>query len=141
MDYADGGDLAKQIKQAVQPFSENLILNWFTQLCLAVKHCHDKKIIHRDIKTSNVFLMKDGVIKLGDFGIAKILSVTTPCAKSIVGTPYYMAPEMFESQPYSFKGDIWSLGVVLYEVRLVLTSSAIDSPPLVETTLPSSRSK
>lgn len=54
-------------------FSEDQILYWFTQICLALKHCHDRKILHRDIKAQNIFLMKNGIVKLGDFGIAKVL--------------------------------------------------------------------
>ena len=76
MDYADGGDLSMKIReQNGKFFPENKILDWFTQVCLAIKHIHDRKILHRDIKSQNIFLMKDGRIKLGDFGIAKCLII------------------------------------------------------------------
>jgi len=117
MDYADGGDLSMKIKeQNGKLFSEDEILNWFTQVCLAIKHIHDRKILHRDIKSQNIFLMKDGRVKLGDFGIAKCLNQTIDKAKTYVGTPYYLSPEIINSQPYDFKSDIWSLGVLLYEI-------------------------
>ncbi len=79
MEYADGGDISKRIteqKKANKPFDEKVILDWFTQLCLAIKHVHDRKIIHRDIKGQNVFITKNNILKLGDFGIAKILNKT-----------------------------------------------------------------
>ena len=60
--------------------------------------------------------MKDNRIKMGDFGIARVLRNTREKAKTIVGTPYYISPELVESKPYNFKSDIWSLGVVLYEL-------------------------
>lgn len=95
---------------------ENQILDWFTQICLALKHVHDRKIIHRDLKCQNIFLTKNGIIKLGDFGIARVLSNTRENARTMVGTPYYLSPEIIENKPYSFKSDMWSLGVVLYEL-------------------------
>ena len=117
MDYADGGDLSMKIReQNGKFFPENKILDWFTQVCLAIKHIHDRKILHRDIKSQNIFLMKNGQIKLGDFGIAKCLNQTIDKAKTYVGTPYYLSPEIINSQPYDFKSDIWSLGVLLYEM-------------------------
>ena len=117
MDYADGGDLSMKIReQEGKFFDENTILDWFTQVCLAIKHIHDRKILHRDIKSQNIFLMKNGQIKLGDFGIAKCLNQTIDKAKTYVGTPYYLSPEIINSQPYDFKSDIWSLGVLLYEM-------------------------
>ena len=54
--------------------TEDELLNWFTQICLAMKHCHDKKILHRDLKSQNIFVTKKGMVKLGDFGIARVLS-------------------------------------------------------------------
>jgi len=71
--FLKGGDLNNRIKRQVGPFREERILSWFVQLCLALKHMHDRKILHRDLKTHNVFLTATGDVKLGDFGIAKSL--------------------------------------------------------------------
>ena len=79
MEYIDGGDLhQKAVEKAAAKdfFTEDQILNWFTQVCLALKHCHDRKIIHRDLKVRNVFITKKGICKLGDFGVARVLSNT-----------------------------------------------------------------
>ena len=116
MDYADQGDLADKIGKADVYFKEETILNWFTQLCLAIKHIHDRKIVHRDLKSQNIFLTSTGMIKLGDFGISKILSHTEGFLCTFVGTWYYISPEIIQSRPYNFKTDIWSLGVILYEM-------------------------
>ncbi|OMJ69407.1 hypothetical protein SteCoe_32875 [Stentor coeruleus] len=117
MDYADGGDMQSKIKERNgRLFQEDQVLDWFVQICLAMKHVHDRKILHRDLKSQNIFLTRTGRIKLGDFGIAKVLSATVDNAKTMVGTPYYLSPEIVENRPYSFKSDIWSLGVLLYEM-------------------------
>jgi serine/threonine protein kinase len=119
MEYADCGDMYKLIKSQKKIsilLKEEIIMNWFTQLCFAVKYIHDKKILHRDLKLSNVFLCSNGDIKLGDFGIAKILNDTEEYAKTIVGTPYYLSPEICLKQPYNQKSDIWSMGCILYEI-------------------------
>lgn len=116
MEFADGGDLNQRIKEAVSPFPEDRVLFWFTQICLAIKHIHDRKILHRDLKSQNIFLMNNDFVKLGDFGIARVLNKTSELANTIVGTPYYLSPEIIENKPYNFKSDIWSLGVLLYEM-------------------------
>ena len=116
-EYADGGDLSQKIKeQKNKPFAESQVLDYFTQICLALKHIHDKKIIHRDLKSGNVFLTQSGLVKLGDFGIAKGFKNTLDKAKTMVGTPYYLSPEIIACKPYDSKSDIWSLGVLLYEM-------------------------
>ncbi|XP_009980405.1 PREDICTED: serine/threonine-protein kinase Nek1 [Tauraco erythrolophus] len=117
MDYCEGGDLFKKINaQKGILFSEDQILDWFVQICLAVKHIHDRKILHRDIKSQNIFLTKDGTIQLGDFGIARVLNSTAELARTCTGTPYYLSPEICQNRPYNNKSDIWALGCVLYEM-------------------------
>ncbi|NXB82205.1 NEK1 kinase, partial [Donacobius atricapilla] len=117
MDYCEGGDLFKKINaQRGILFSEDQILDWFVQICLALKHIHDRKILHRDIKSQNIFLTKDGTIQLGDFGIARVLNSTAELARTCIGTPYYLSPEICQNKPYNNKSDIWALGCVLYEM-------------------------
>jgi NIMA (never in mitosis gene a)-related kinase len=90
MEYADAGDLGVHIRAAAdrrQSFSEEQILDWFVQVCLGMKHVHDRKILHRDIKATNVFLTESGVVKIGDFGIARVLARTCELAKTAIGTP------------------------------------------------------
>ena len=119
MEYADGGDLSQKIerrKRARKYFSEEDILHDFIQVALALKYLHDRKVLHRDLKAQNVFLMKDGSVKLGDFGIAKVLQNTMQLAMSQIGTPYYLSPEICDNKKYNSKTDIWSLGCMLYEM-------------------------
>ncbi|XP_029283277.1 serine/threonine-protein kinase Nek5, partial [Cottoperca gobio] len=118
MEYCDGGDLMKKINmQRGVFFTEQQVVDWFLQICLGLKHIHDRKILHRDIKAQNIFLTSGGMkAKLGDFGIARMLNNTMELAKTCVGTPYYLSPEICESRPYNNKTDIWSLGCVLYEL-------------------------
>ena len=117
MGYADGGDLAQKIEKAGRKlFSEDEILHDFIEIALAIKYIHDRKFLHRDLKGQNVFLMKDGTVKLGDFGIAKALEHTFQNCKTQIGTPYYLSPEICDGKPYNMKTDIWSLGCILYEL-------------------------
>ncbi|KAF4108647.1 serine/threonine-protein kinase Nek5 isoform X2 [Onychostoma macrolepis] len=118
MEYCDAGDLMHRIRtQRGKPFTEQQIVDWFVQICLGLKHIHDRKILHRDIKAQNIFLSHGGLkVKLGDFGIARMLNSTMELARTCVGTPYYLSPEICENRPYNNKTDIWSLGCVLYEL-------------------------
>ena len=77
MDFAEGGDLAQRIEaqaSAQASFSEDMVLDWFVQICLALKHAHDRKVLHRDLKPQNIFLTRKNMVRLGDFGISKVLS-------------------------------------------------------------------
>ena len=118
-EYADGGDLSQKLKRLKHkkiPLTEKEILNYLVQICLALNHIHKKKIIHRDLKSGNVFLTKSGLVKLGDFGIAKGFKNTWEKAQTKVGTPYYLSPEIINCKPYDSKSDIWALGVLIYEM-------------------------
>ncbi|XP_037588476.1 serine/threonine-protein kinase Nek3 isoform X2 [Cebus imitator] len=117
MEYCDGGDLMQKIKQQKgKLFPQDMVLNWFTQMCLGINHIHKKRVLHRDIKSKNIFLTQSGKVKLGDFGSARLLSTPMAFACTYVGTPYYVPPEIWENLPYNNKSDIWSLGCILYEL-------------------------
>ncbi|CAK74336.1 unnamed protein product (macronuclear) [Paramecium tetraurelia] len=118
MEYCEGKYHIKKRKQGkqIQYFPEKMILNWFIQQLFALQFIHSKKILHRDIKTSNIFLTSNGTVKLGDFGVSKVLESTFDQASTVAGTPYYMSPEVCENKPYTFKSDVWALGCVLHEL-------------------------
>ncbi|GLD92659.1 hypothetical protein PINS_up001238 [Pythium insidiosum] len=118
-EYADGGDLRRALTQR-QPtrahFNERELVALLVQLCLALKHLHDRKILHRDIKPENIFLTRSQVVKLGDLGVATVLSHTLASAETLTGTPYYTSPEICLGRRYNSKTDVWSLGCVAYEL-------------------------
>ena len=117
MEYAEKGDLSRQIRRAKRNhFPESKVLKWFAEICAGVKYLHDRRILHRDIKCQNVFLMSDGHVKLGDFGIAKVLDFSSQFSETVVGTPSYLSPELVQGKPYNAKTDIWGLGCLLYEL-------------------------
>eukprot|EP01084_Bolivina_argentea_P110553 197367_1 len=120
MEYCDGGDLSSQVskrQKSNSPFNENEIKNILYQICIALNHCHSQNILHRDVKTSNIFISTtDNRIKLGDFGVSRVLNTNMSMAETQIGTPYYISPEICKGQSYSFKSDIWSLGCVMYEL-------------------------
>jgi len=117
LEYAQNGDLANKIKSYNgKLIEEEQIRLWIIQLCLALKHSHDHKIIHRDLKTSNVFLDAENNVKLGDFGLAMNLIHSRYQEQGIAGTPLYLSPEGITKGICSVKSDIWALGIILYEL-------------------------
>ena len=119
MEYCEKGDLGSLIKRTrerKQHLEEGQILDWFTQLASAVDYIHKRRVLHRDLKSQNVFLTGDDTVRLGDFGIARVLEHTFEQANTVIGTPYTMSPEVCANQPYSTKSDMWALGCVLYEM-------------------------
>lgn len=117
MEYADGGDLYRKIKESYvrkRLFEESEIWRIFIQLVKGLKALHDLNILHRDLKSANVFLNNDGSVKLGDLNVSKVEKKGMGYTQT--GTPYYASPEVWNDKPYGTKSDIWSLGCILYEM-------------------------
>jgi NIMA (never in mitosis gene a)-related kinase 1/4/5 len=102
-------------KQGEQGLPEDAVWRLLIQVTIALQHMHSQNVLHRDIKSMNIFLGKEGIVKLGDLGVAKVLSTQTSFAKTVVGTPYYLSPELCSGKAYNDRSDIWALGIVLYE--------------------------
>jgi NIMA (never in mitosis gene a)-related kinase len=100
MEYADGGSLDSLIKSQKRPMPENRVLNLFAQIGLTIKHSHDRRIIHRDLKPRNIFLNNNGIVKLGDFGSVRGLEATDGHANTLVGTPFFLSPEICRCEKY-----------------------------------------
>ena len=118
MEYCEYGDLdsyIKNLKKNNKHLSENQIWKFFIEICTGLSYMHNKKILHRDMKSSNIFLTKNLDIKIGDLGVAKALKNTLH-AHTFIGTPYYLSPEICEEKPYNEKSDVWALGCILYEL-------------------------
>ncbi|XP_033754320.1 serine/threonine-protein kinase Nek11-like isoform X2 [Pecten maximus] len=130
-EFCEGGDLDMKIndlKKNKKQFDEKTVLDWFVQLVLAVHYMHTRRVLHRDLKTRNIFIKKN-MIKIGDFGISRILMGTTDLASTFTGTPYYMSPEVLKHEGYNSKSDIWSIGCILYEMCTL--SHAFDGTSLM----------
>lgn len=100
MEYCEVGDLSYHIKRKInkdEHFSETEIFNWFIQICLSLEYVHARRVIHRDLKSQNIFLTGNLTVKLGDFGISRVLEHSAAAAQTVVGTPYYMSPECCQS--------------------------------------------
>ena len=134
MEHASGGDLAQHVRslteQGRRP-SVDTCLDWFVQLLLALQYVHGYRVLHRDIALKNVFLTGDGTVKLGDFGVARILSSSQELAVTKVGTPCYIAPERCEGKPYSYEADVWSMGCLLFELLTSRPAFSAENIPAV----------
>ena len=118
MEYADNGDLQTEInkkKKELDTFEEKIIWLYSIQMIEGLKALHDKKIMHRDLKSANIFLSKNKLqCKLGDMNVSKVIKEKVLTTQT--GTPYYASPEVWRDEPYSYKSDLWSIGCVIYEM-------------------------
>uniref|UniRef100_A0A8D0BTY7 Serine/threonine-protein kinase Nek11 n=1 Tax=Salvator merianae TaxID=96440 RepID=A0A8D0BTY7_SALMN len=117
-EYCEGQDLdfkIQEYKEAGKVFAESQIIEWFIQLLLGVSYMHERRVLHRDLKAKNIFL-KNNLLKIGDFGVSRLLMGSCDLATTFTGTPFYMSPEALQHQGYDTKSDIWSLGCILYEM-------------------------
>ena len=118
MEYADDGDLNTKIKEKIKNhkyFEENVIWKTLIQILEGLKYLHKNCIIHRDLKSANIFLTKKGIIKIGDLNVSKIIK-SIGMASTQTGTPFFASPEIWNSRPYDYKCDIWSVGCIIYEM-------------------------
>ena len=117
MEYANEGDLQHKIEQYKKEnrfFEENIIWSYSIQMVEGLKALHDEKIMHRDLKSANIFLFNNKICKLGDLNVSKV--VKNKMLYTQTGTPYYASPEVWKDKPYSYKSDLWSIGCVIYEL-------------------------
>jgi len=132
MEHASGGDLAGHLRtldEAGERPSVATVLDWFVQLLLALECVHSCKVLHRDVAAKNVFLGEGGVLKLGDFGVARVLASTLDMAQTKVGTPCYISPERCEGKAYSYGSDVWAMGCLLYEMLCARPAFAAETIP------------
>lgn len=121
MELAECGDLLKKIsnhKAARTFFPENEVWTCLVHVVQGLKVLHDCKILHRDLKCANIFVAKEGIMKLGDLNVSKVNK--RGLAYTQTGTPYYASPEVWKDQPYNSSSDIWSLGCVIYEMAALV---------------------
>lgn len=119
MEFCERGDLSKVIEEAIKsktPIPESDVLRYLGQVLIAIEAIHSQKILHRDIKPQNIFLTLEGDVKLGDFGVSIALKDTMDLAKTALGTPYFLCPEIIRHEKYNQKADIWMIGCTFYEI-------------------------
>jgi serine/threonine protein kinase/ActR/RegA family two-component response regulator len=117
LEYAEFGTLNEHImkkRNENKVFDVDTILDWATELFFGLFTIHEKQLLHRDIKSENLFICENNILKIGDLGIAR--ATETGHASTVCGTVLYMAPEVFNYQKYDAKVDIWAAGIVIYEL-------------------------
>jgi hypothetical protein len=115
MEYVDGQGLNAVISEGA-PFRPLAIIPWLDQIADALDYAHRRGVVHKDIKPANILLTRIGQIKVSDFGFASMASMASPEGNLWVGTPRYMSPEQIKGDKVDHKSDVFSFGVVVYEM-------------------------
>ncbi|CAL1171079.1 unnamed protein product [Cladocopium goreaui] len=115
MEFCERGDLSQHLRSCHRGLEERTVWRYLLQIGSGLLWRHQNRILHRDIKTLNVFLKTNDDVRLGDLGVARVLS-NTNFASTFVGTPYYLSPEICEEKPYNELSDVWAFGCVVYEM-------------------------
>ena len=119
-EFAEHGDIGRQIekfKKANKYIKEDTVWAYLLQICLGLQGMHSRNVLHRDMKAKNVFLTGKNHVRLGDLGCAKLLKAGM--ARTQIGTPYYMSPEIWANKPYDAKSDVWAVGCLVYELCML----------------------
>ena len=116
MEYGGNTDLKKYINEQESLIEEKTLKDIIMQICLGLKEIHNIKLIHRDLTPDNIFMDKNNKIKIGDFGVSKILTTSINFTKTPVGKYHYFAPEIDNGEKYNNKIDIYALGCIIYEL-------------------------
>jgi serine/threonine-protein kinase len=115
MEYLEGESLEKTIARRPR-LPLVLKIGYIVHICLALEYAHKNGVIHRDIKPANVVVTPHGVVKVVDFGIARLIDFSRTHSETMAGTPMYMAPELFRENEADERSDIWAVGVTFYEL-------------------------
>ena len=132
IDFCERGDLSQRIERAKRSrrlIDEGQVRSWLRGLASGLQCLHGHGIVHRDIKPANCFIAEDDIVRLGDFNVSKVLKGGVQLMKTKIGTPYYMAPEVWDDRPYTWSADVWALGCTAYELCAL-------RPPFVARSLP-----
>ena len=117
MEWAEHGTLSDRLKApGGEILSEQQVWKWTLQIVVGLNHMHARKVLHRDLKSANVFITAAGDAKIGDLGVSRALTTMQEMAHTVVGTPYYLSPELCEGRPYNVKSDVWALGCIMFEM-------------------------
>jgi eukaryotic-like serine/threonine-protein kinase len=146
MEYLDGDSLEKMISRQMDlPLA--MRIGYIVRICQALEYAHKNRVVHRDIKPGNIMVSGDGVVKVVDFGIARLVDFSRTHTNMMIGTPAYMAPELFRKKKADERTDIWAVGVTFYELLCyqrpfngdgydIISSIMEDEVPSIATTLP-----